>query len=166
MKGNKNLKAFQALTDACMDKKDTFFGVYFASNDKEGITQFVGDPKLFGSSLAHILTRACGEEATEQDLALGNAILNALAYVLSQRIKSANVLLKAITNVLDRVLKERITKATNEGAEAPEDFDPKSETCLACDEYEDCLKRWVRKNTKKAGTKKRKGNKKNQGDKK
>ena len=154
MKATKNFKALENVLNDCSNIGDTLFAIYgvkgASESKKGGQLIFTGDPKMIADGVVQIIRKSLAEDADNGSIAIANALLNAIANVLSPKdsisLQFAELLKDAIDTAAKRRFGKKKAKKINERADEsipapPDDFDPKSKVCQECEDFADCLMR-------------------------
>lgn len=152
MKATKNFKALENVLNDCSNMGDTLFAIYgvkgASENKKGGQFVFEGDPNMVADGMAQVIRKSLADDAYNGSMALGNAFLNAIVIVLSQKdeiaLRFANLLNDAVEIAYERRFSNKMAKKIKENADVsipapPDDFDPKSKDCQECEDFDDCL---------------------------
>ena len=160
----KNFKALENVLKECSKMGDTLFAIYGvkgASKSKKcSQLVFTGDHKMIADGMVQIIRKSLAEDADNVSLAIANALLNAIATVLSQKdaisLQFAELLKDAIYTVSKRRFgkkkAKKIKERANESIPEPQDeFDPKSRACKECEDFAYCLMREIMNQAEKRG---------------
>lgn len=147
MKTNKikNLQLAEELIKSCNEKNDTCLLIFAPRILNEGTFEFVGDPVHVVDGLYHLLVEAFKPNAEKAEIALGNAVLNAIYRVLIDKnrdvaisfAKSLNSSIEAAGEELDGGIAD--FEEIDDEDDGEDVFDPNSDECRDCDSYNDCL---------------------------
>lgn len=154
MKTTKNFKALENVLNDCSNMGDTLFAIYgvkgASESKKGGRLVFTGDPNMIADGMTHIIRKSLAKDADKGSIAIANALLNAIANVLSLKDSISLQFAELLKDVIDTASKRRfgkkIAKKIKERADEsipapPDDFDPKSKDCQECEDFADCLMR-------------------------
>lgn len=154
MKTTKNFKALENVLNDCSNMGDTLFAIYGvkgASESKKGSQLvFTGDHKMIADGMVQIICKSLSDDVDNGSIAIANALLNAIATVLSHKDAISLQFAELLKDVIDTASKRRfgkkMTKKIKKNADAsipapPDDFDPKSKDCQECEDFADCLVR-------------------------
>ena len=152
MKTTKNFKALENVLNDCSNMGDTLFAIYgvkgASESKKGGRLVFTGDPNMIADGMTHIIRKSLSKDADKGSIAIANALLNAIANVLSPKDSISLQFSELLKDVIDTASKRRfgkkIAKKIKENSDAsipthPDDFDPKSKDCQECEDFADCL---------------------------
>ena len=154
MKTTKNFKALENVLNDCSNMGDTLFSIYgvrgASESKKGGPLFFTGDPKMIADGMTHIIRKSLSKDADNGSIEIANALLNAIANVLSQKDSISLQFAELLKDVIDTASKRRfgkkIAKKIKKNADASihvahDEFDPKSKDCQECEDFADCLMR-------------------------
>lgn len=154
MKTTKNFKALENVLNDCSNMGDTLFAIYgvkgASESKKGGRLVFTGDPNMIADGMTHIIRKSLAKDADKGSIAIANALLNAIANVLSLKDSISLQFTELLKDVIDTASKRRfgkkIAKKIKERADEsipapPDDFDPRSKDCQECEDFADCLMR-------------------------
>ena len=154
MKTTKNFKALENVLNDCSNMGDTLFAIYDvkgASKSKKcSQLVFTGDHKMIAYGMVEVIRKSLAEDADNGSIAIANALLNAIATVISRKDAISLQFAELLKDVIDTASKRRfgkkIAKKIKENADSyiplhPDDFDPKSRDCQECEDFADCLMR-------------------------
>ena len=154
MKTTKNFKALENVINDCSNMGDTLFAIYGVKgaleSKKGGQLIFTGDSKMIAGGMVRIIRKSLAEDADKGSMAIANALLNAIATVLSRKDAISLQFAELLKDVIDTASKRRfgkkIAKKINKNTDASihvthDDFDPKSRDCQECEDFADCLMR-------------------------
>ena len=152
MKTTKNFKALENVINDCSNMGDTLFAIYgvkgASESKKGGQLVFTGDPKMIAYGMVEVIRKSLAEDADNGSIAIANALLNAIATVLSRKDAISLQFAELLKDVIDTASKRRfgkkIAKKIKENADSSihvthDDFDPKSKDCQECEDFADCL---------------------------
>lgn len=150
----KNFKALEYVLKDCSNMGDTLFAIYGVNGASEiekcGQPVFTGDPKMIADGMVQIIRKSLAEDDDNGSIAIANALLNAIATVLSRKDAISLQFAELLKDVIDTASKRRfgkkkakkINERAYESIPAPHDeFDPKSKDCQECEDFADCLMR-------------------------
>lgn len=116
MKTTKNFKALENVLNDCSNMGDTLFAIYgvkgASESKKGGRLVFTGDPNMIADGMTHIIRKSLAKDADKGIIAIANALLNAIANVLS--LKDSISLQFAIA--------KKIKERADESIPAPQNF--------------------------------------------
>lgn len=154
MKTTKNFKALENVLNDCSNMGDTLFAIYGVkgASEIEKCSQlvFTGDPKMIADGMVEVIRKSLSDDVDNGSIAIANALLNAIATVLSRKDAISLQFTELLKDVIDTASKRRygkkIAKKIKENADASihvpqDDFDPKSKDCQECEDFADCLMR-------------------------
>lgn len=154
MKTTKNFKALENVLNDCSNMGDTLFAIYgvkgATESKKGGQLIFTGDHKMIADGMVEVIRKSLSDDVDNGSIAIANALLNAIATVLSRKdaisLKFAELLKDVIDTALNRRFGEKMAKKIKERADdstptPTDDFDPKSKDCQECEDFADCLVR-------------------------
>lgn len=154
MKATKNFKALENVLNDCSNIGDTLFAIYdvkgAAESGKDGQLVFTGDPKMIANGMAQIIRKSLSEDADKGSKEIANALLNAIATVLTPKdeisLHFADLLSDAVDTAGKRRFGKKKAKKIKESADEsipvpPEEFDQNSKDCQECEDFADCLMR-------------------------
>lgn len=154
MKTTKNFKALENVLNDCSNMGDTLFAIYGvkgASKSKKcSQLVFTGDHKMIAYGMVEVIRKSLSKDVDNGSIAIANALLNAIATVLSQKDAISLQFAELLKDVIDTASKRRFDKnianKINKNADASihvthDDFDPKSKDCQECEDFADCLMR-------------------------
>ena len=154
MKTTKNFKALENVLNDCSNMGDTLFAIYgvkgATESKKGGQLFFTGDHKMIAYGMVEVIRKSLAEDADKGSIAIANALLNAIATVLSQKDAISLQFAELLKDVIDTASKRRfgkkIAKKINKNTDASihvthDDFDPQSKDCQECEDFADCLVR-------------------------
>lgn len=141
-------------------ENETVLAIY-ADGDGGNVT-FAGDPKEVSYGLAHIIAGGAKKDASDQQKALLNGVLNAIYGILAEGDEVsrsfATLLNDAVTEAkkdqeenrrkaakrINRLVKKANKAVDNPNLHAPSDFNPHDEECRNCEDYLECSILWLR----------------------
>lgn len=148
----KNFKALEYVLKDCSNMGDTLFAIYgvkgASESNKGDQLIFTGDPKMIADGMVEIIRKSLAEDSDKVSIAIANALLNAIATVLSRKDAISLQFSELLKDVIDTASKRRfgkkIAKKINKNTDASihvthDDFDPKSKDCQECEDFADCL---------------------------
>lgn len=154
MKTTKNFKALENVLNDCSNMGDTLFAIYGvkgASKSKKcSQLVFTGDHKMIAYGMVEVIRKSLAKDADNGSIAIVNALLNAIATVLSQKDAISLQFAELLKDVIDTASKRRygkkIVKTIKENTDASihithDGFDPKSKDCQECEDFAYCLMR-------------------------
>ena len=154
MKTTKNFKALENVLNDCSKMGDTLFAIYGvkgASESKKGSQLFfTGDHKMIADGMVEVIRKSLSDDVDNGSIAIANALLNAIATVLSRKdaisLQFAELLKDVIATALKRRFGKKKAKKIKERADdstptPTDDFDPQSKDCQECEDFADCLVR-------------------------
>ena len=152
MKTTKNFKALENVLNDCSNMGDTLFAIYGVKGASESkkCSQlvFTGDHKMIAYGMVEVILKSLAEDADKGSIAIANALLNAIATVLSQKDAISLQFAELLKDVIDTASKRRfgnkMAKKIKKNADASipvhiDDFDTKSKDCQECEDFADCL---------------------------
>ena len=164
METTKNFKALEYVLKDCSNMGDTLFAIYGVNGaseiEKGGQLVFTGDHKMIADGMVQIIRKSLSDDADNGSIAIANALLNAIANVLSQKDAISLQFAELLKDVIDTASKRRfgkkIAKKIKENADSSihvthDDFDPKSKDCQECEDFADCLMRELINQAEKRG---------------
>ena len=164
MKTTKNFKALENVLNDCSNMGDTLFAIYGvkgASKSKKcSQLVFTGDHKMIADGIVEVIRKSLSDDVDNVSIAIANALLNAIATLLSQKDAISLQFAELLKDVIDTASKRRfgkkIAKKIKENADAfihvtNDEFDPKSKDCQECDDFADCLMRELIRQAEKHG---------------
>lgn len=154
MKTTKNFKALENVLNDCTNIGDTLFAIYgvkgATESKKGGKLFFTGDNKMIAYGMVEVIRKSLAEDSDNGSIAIANALLNAIATVLSRKDAISLQFAELLKDVIDTASKRRfgkkkakkIKERADESIPAhPDEFDPKSKDCQECEDFADCLMR-------------------------
>lgn len=154
MKTTKNFKALENVLNDCSNMGDTLFAIYgvkgASESKKGGQLVFTGDHKMIADVMVEVIRKSLSDDVDNGSIAIANALLNAIATVLSRKdaisLQFSELLKDVIVTAAKRRFGKKKAKKINERAyesipAPPDEFDPKSKDCQECDDFADCLMR-------------------------
>ena len=164
MKTTKNFKALKNVLNDCSNMGDTLFAIYgvkgASENKKGGQLFFTGDHKMIADGMVEVIRKSLSDDVDNGSIAIANALLNAIATVLSQKDAISLQFAELLKDVIDTASKRRfgkkIAKKIKENADSSihvthDDFDPKSRDCQECEDFAHCLMRELINQSEKRG---------------
>lgn len=152
MKTTKNFKELKNVLNDCSNMGDTLFAIYgvkgATESKKGGQLVFTGDHKMISYGMVEVIRKSLADDVDNGSIAIANALLNAIATVLSRKDAISLQFAELLKDVIDTAAKRRFgkkkAKKINERAyesipAPPDEFDPKSKDCQECDDFADCL---------------------------
>lgn len=152
MKTTKNFKALENVLNDCSNMGDTLFAIYGVNgateSKKGGQLVFTGDHKMIADGMVEVIRKSLSEDADNGSIAIANALLNAIATVLSRKDAISLQFAELLKDVIDTASKRRfgkkiakkIKERSDDSTPTPtDDFDPQSKDCQECEDFADCL---------------------------
>ena len=160
----KNFKALENVLNDCSNMGDTLFAIYgvkgASESKKGGQLVFTGDHKMIAHGMIEVIRKSLAKDADNDSIAIANALLNAIATVLSRKDAISLQFAELLKDVIDTASKRRFgkkkAKKIKKNADAsipapPDDFDPKSKDCQECEDFAYCLMRELINQAEKRG---------------
>ena len=164
MKTTKNFKALENVLNDCSNMGDTLFAIYgvkgASESKKGGQLFFTGDHKMIADGMVEVIRKSLSDDVDNGSIAIANALLNAIATVLSRKDAISLQFAELLKDVIDTASKRRfgkkIAKKIKKNAYSSihvthDDFDPKSRDCQECDDFAYCLMRELINQAEKRG---------------
>lgn len=164
MKTTKNFKALENVLNDCSNMGDTLFAIYgvkgASESKKGGQLFFTGDHKIIADGMVEVIRKSLSDDVDNGSIAIANALLNAIATVLSRKDAISLQFAELLKDVIDTASKRRfgkkIAKKIKENAYSSihvthDDFDPKSRDCQECEDFAYCLMRELNNQAEKRG---------------
>ena len=154
MKTTKNFKALENVLNDCSNMGDTLFAIYgvkgASESKKGGQLVFTGDHKMIVDGMVEVIRKSLSDDVDNGSIAIANALLNAIATVLSRKDAISLQFVELLKDVIDTASKRRfgkkIAKKIKKNADESihvthDDFDPKSRDCQECEDFAYCFMR-------------------------
>ena len=114
MKTTKNFKALKNVLNDCSNMGDTLFAIYGVNGaseiEKGGQLVFTGDHKMIADGIVQIIRKSLSKDVDNGIIAIANALLNAIATVLSRKDAISLHFAELLKDVIDTALKRRFGK--------------------------------------------------------
>lgn len=104
MKNLKNEQRLEKLIDSMEESGDTLFAIH--GHDEDGEVYFGGDVMHVTAAIHGVLKSALSDNANEEQVALGNAIINAIYAMMRENSDESVRLLEILGDIYEKVFEE------------------------------------------------------------
>lgn len=128
-----NVKKLKELVKSFEDKKDTLLAISSCGKDDHDV-MFTGSPFKLWGAFYRIMKDGAKDENSPYETEIIASILLAIEKVLEEGGDSAFNLMETMMEMVENVINSKMTH---------DEFDPSDESCLQCESFAKCLRKYL-----------------------